>query len=133
MDHAAGGVALALLRSAGVSYLLQNHSSDLSVFAKLGAPGRALARRVLRGSSAFFCVNARQGAFAEGLLPGLRPTILPMGVAADLGPAAGSKPLRSARFAEGDVEGMPVSMPEALVSGRQVLAYDATNVRLLPE
>nr|WP_281241190.1 glycosyltransferase [Ruegeria halocynthiae] len=35
--------------------------------------------------------------------------------------------------AEGDVEGMPVSLLEALVSGKPVIASKATNIELLPE
>ncbi|MEM9797320.1 MAG: glycosyltransferase [Pseudomonadota bacterium] len=84
-----GIVALALSRSLGLPYVLQNHSSDLSVFTKLGAPGRALARRVLRGAEAFFCVNSDQAVFARRLVPELRPNVLPMGVSLDLDAAAG--------------------------------------------
>ncbi|MEM6549922.1 MAG: glycosyltransferase [Pseudomonadota bacterium] len=209
-----GLVAFALRRFAGVPYVLQNHSSDLAVFAKFGRPGRALARLILRRCSAFFCVNSDQGAYAQSLMPGLSPTVLPMGVSLDLPRSSRSQSPQSARYAvgtisrlskkkgihhlidaaerlaaegrhftlgiagdgedarelmaqprasdsrflgflsgaekadffgdcyamafpsidaDGDVEGMPVSLLEALVSGKLVLASSATNIRLLPE
>lgn len=76
-----GVVAERLRRATGVPYILQNHSSDLSVFTKLGRPGRALARRILSRAEAFFCVNSMQRERAQDLLPGLACHVLPMGVA----------------------------------------------------
>ena len=76
-----GVVADQLKRATGVPYILQNHSSDLSVFTKLGKPGRALARRILRRAEAFFCVNSLQREMARDILPGLACAVLPMGVA----------------------------------------------------
>jgi glycosyltransferase involved in cell wall biosynthesis len=82
-----GLVAWRLKRATGVPYVLQNHSSDLAVFAKPGAPGEALARRILEGASAFFCVNRSQLDFACGLFEGeararfaAKAHVLPMGV-----------------------------------------------------
>ncbi len=86
-----GLVAWMLRLTTGTNYVLQNHSSDLAVLSKLGAPGRALARLLLRRSAHFFCVNAEQGEAALALFSGServamarRITVLPMGVRADL-------------------------------------------------
>jgi len=209
-----GLVALALNRFRGIPYVLQNHSSDLTVFGRLGGPGRALARAVLRRASAFFCVNSDQRAFARSLVPDLECNVFPMGVSLDperasrrgsvgdaefaigtisrlskkkgiqylidaaeilaaegrvfsLGIAGDgeyaaelkARPRRAAVHftgflsgdekagffgkchamafpsinAAGDVEGMPVSLLEALVSGKPVIASKATNIELLPE
>jgi len=76
-----GVVAEQLRRATNVPYILQNHSSDLSVFTKLRGPGRALARRILSRAEAFFCVNVMQRQRAQEILPGLACTVLPMGVA----------------------------------------------------
>lgn len=93
-----GLVAWRLKQAIGVPYVLQNHSSDLSVFLKLGAGGRAIARRVLRGAAGFFCVNAAQREFALSLFEGAerdafaaRCTVLPMGIAElpEAGPVGG--------------------------------------------
>lgn len=83
-----GLVAWHLHRATGVPYVLQNHSSDLAVFERLGGPGRALARAVLRDAAHFFCVNAAQREAALALFAGaeradfaMRCTVLPMGIA----------------------------------------------------
>ena len=212
-----GVVAWLLKRKFGIPYVLQNHSSDLSVFAKLGAMGRMLARSVMQDAMHFFCVNAAQREFALSFFEGVerdkfaaRCTVLPMGmVLPQTGPALGDdaydiatigrlsrkkginylisacealamrgiRPrvaiagdgedrallealvaradvtftgflagedkdrffLRSKHFAfpakaaDGDVEGLPVSLIEALCRGLPVLATRDTNIEMLPE
>jgi glycosyltransferase involved in cell wall biosynthesis len=212
-----GLVAWRLKRRFGIPYVLQNHSSDLSVFLKLGSSGRWLARTILRGADHFFCVNAAQKAFTLELFDGpereqfaRRITVLPMGISGiadlDAGDARGfdiatiarlSKKkgldylieaaeslaergirprigiagdgedraaleamVRNAdvtfpgflqgaekqaflaeaqrfvfpsRIADGDVEGLPVALLEALCRGKPVLASRDTNIELLPE
>ncbi len=76
-----GVVAQRLNRSTGVPYILQNHSSDLAVFQKLGRFGTLLARRILTNAQAFFCVNINQRHTAQEIVPGLLCNVLPMGVA----------------------------------------------------
>lgn len=215
-----GLVAWRLHRATGVPYVLQNHSSDLAVFERLGGAGRALARAILRDAAHFFCVNAAQRDAALALFDGMgqalererfaaRCTVLPMGIAglpqtpdhggewdvATIGrlsrkkgldlligaaerlAARGIRPriaiagdgedrarlqamvrqadvhfpgfltgaekdrfLGSARSfafpalaADGDVEGLPVAVLEALARGRPVLASRDTNLAMLPE
>ena len=212
-----GVVAWLIKRLRGIPYVLQNHSSDLTVFLKAGAIGRRVARAVLSEAAHFFCVNAAQRDFALGLFEGAereafaaRCTVLPMGVAgATSAPAAGGERFDIAtigrlsrkkglnhlieaaerlarrgirprigiagdgedrallqdmvkdadvtfpgfltgeakerflaavdRFAfpavsaDGDVEGLPVALLEALARGRPVLASRDTNIELLPE
>ncbi|MGC1271988.1 MAG: glycosyltransferase [Croceibacterium sp.] len=83
-----GLVAWLLHRVAGIPYVLQNHSSDLTVFSRFGGVGRALARAILRDAAHFFCVNSSQRDFALALFDGAerdafaaRCTVLPMGIA----------------------------------------------------
>ena len=83
-----GLVAWMIARASGVPFVLQNHSSDLSVFLKAGPVGRRLAKRILRDAAHFFCVNAAQRDVAVGLFEGpereefaRRCTVLPMGIA----------------------------------------------------
>lgn len=212
-----GVVAWRIKRSLGIPYILQNHSSDLAVFAKAGSIGEKLARSVLLEAAHFFCVNARQRDEALALLApaqreafAQRCTVLPMGIgplpteqfapgrrhdiatigrlsskkginllilAAEMLAERGMRPsvgiagdgeersplealvsksdvrfvgfltgrekdhfLASAdRFAfpalaaDGDVEGMPVALLEALARGAPVLASRDTNVELLAE
>lgn len=92
-----GLVAWRLKAATGVPYVLQNHSSDLSVFAKAGGVGRALARRVLGEAAAFFCVNAGQRDFALSLVDGphraaldAKAHVLPMGTVLPDADIAGS-------------------------------------------
>lgn len=83
-----GLVARRLKRKLGVPYILQTHSSDLTIFGKLGSPGRRAARGMLEDAEHFFCVNAGQLDAArefhptigrEGAVTGA--SVLPMGVA----------------------------------------------------
>jgi glycosyltransferase involved in cell wall biosynthesis len=213
-----GLVAWRLKRKAGTPYVLQNHSSDLATYLKLGRAGKAMARAVLGDAAHFFCVNAAQRDFALGLFDGAergafatRCTVLPMGIAglrevaipqqvagfeiATIGRLSRKKGLNylieaaellaqkgirpsigiagdgedramlealvkqadvtftgflvgeekerflqtaqrfafPARAADGDVEGLPVAMLEALCRRRPVLASRDTNIELLPE
>ena len=86
-----GVVARWLGRATGVPYVLQNHSSDISVFSKAGSIGRAAARSIIREARAMFCVNKRQKDAAVELFdPSSRAdmaekiTVLPMGVGMDV-------------------------------------------------
>ncbi|OBV11141.1 glycosyltransferase [Erythrobacter dokdonensis] len=211
-----GLVARWLSQRTGIPYVLQTHSSDLAVFAKLGVAGRAMAAGLLRDAIRFFCVNSGQLEVAEGFLPAAerdslraKSSVLPMGVArlveadpsiggADLGTIgrlsrkkgldyliaaleelhqeglqprfeiAGDGEEREAlarrvnrsdtrflgfltgaekeaflascqrfvfpaRAHDGDVEGLPVALLEALMRGQPVLATQDTNIELLPE
>lgn len=209
-----GLVAWWLNRSMGVPYVLQNHSSDLRVFGKLGRIGNALARAIVRRARHLFCVNPHQREHALALFPddeviANKVSVLPMGVtppregpsgepaftfgtisrlskkkglhhfiiaadaladkgikppiaiagdgedAAELKQIARSADIRFPGFLTGDrkerfldetavfvmpsvaagddVEGMPVSLLEALCRGKRVIASRDTNIRTLPE
>jgi len=211
-----GVVARWVSKRTGVPYILQTHSSDLAVFAKAGAPGRGMARAILRDAKLFFCVNSGQLEAALAYLPAsdhddfrAKSSVLPMGVA-NLMPAdasvdgpdvgtigrlsrkkgldfliAATEALKEegvrlhlviagdgeekenlvarvdqsdTRFAgfvsgsqkeaflasckrfafpakahDGDVEGLPVALLEALMRGQPVLATQDTNIEMLPE
>ncbi len=86
-----GVVARRLSRTTKVPYVIQNHSSDLSVFFKAGKFGQAAARAIIREARTLFCVNQRQKEIALELFePSSRTDIarkifvLPMGVGMDV-------------------------------------------------
>jgi glycosyltransferase involved in cell wall biosynthesis len=216
-----GVVARRLSKATGVPYVIHNHSSDLSVFAKFGPPGINTARNVMRDALAMFCVNSSQKEYALSLfdadereLMAEKITVLPMGVILDAGADAPPAPGRTYRYdmgtisrlsrkkgldllihaaermgqsgirpaiaiagdgeerealktipaesnvhfpgfmtgeqkaaffretrhflfpasaSDGDVEGMPVALLEALCCGKMVLASRDTNITMLPE
>jgi glycosyltransferase involved in cell wall biosynthesis len=85
-----GLIAYLIKMICGTSYVIQNHSSDLEIFTRLGPLGRALARRIIRKSDKLFCVNAKQRNFALDLFEASerqelekKIVTLPMGVASD--------------------------------------------------
>ena len=85
-----GLIAYLLRLICGTPYVIQNHSSDLEVFSRLGPPGRSLARRIIRASDRLFCVNGRQRQYALNLFQASdrqqmhsKIVTLPMGVASD--------------------------------------------------
>jgi glycosyltransferase involved in cell wall biosynthesis len=216
-----GLVARRLSKATGIPYVIHNHSSDLSVFAKFGGFGVKAARDVMRDALAMFCVNSSQKDYALSLFDaGEREqmaekiSVLPMGVILDEGADAPPAPGRTYRYdmgtisrlsrkkgldllihaaeqlagkgmrpliaiagdgeerdalqklpansdihfpgfmtgtqkaaffaetrnflfpaaaADGDVEGMPVALLEALCCGKMVLASRDTNIMMLPE
>lgn len=85
-----GFIAYLLKLICGTPYVLQNHSSDLEIFSRLGPLGRALARWIITASDKLFCVNSRQRTFALNLFKSSQRAemeskivTLPMGVASD--------------------------------------------------
>lgn len=85
------GLVARLLRARlGTPYVLQNHSSDVAVFDKLGRPGRAAARGIIANAQAMFCVNREQKLHVEALFAeperreiAAKVAVLPMGVKAE--------------------------------------------------
>lgn len=84
-----GLVACALKRALKIPFVLQTHSSDLTVLSKLGSLGRRLARNLLNACDVFFCVNSNQLTYANSLLGAAereefasKAHCLPMGVEA---------------------------------------------------
>ncbi|MGB5485721.1 glycosyltransferase, partial [Parasphingorhabdus sp.] len=218
-----GLIAYLMKLICGTSYVIQNHSSDLEIFSRLGPIGRAFARKIIRASDRLFCVNAQQRKFALNLFDASerielekKVLTLPMGVASDfaredessydseapfqfdlgtisrlsrkkglpflieavsglnrdglevstgiagdgedrdaLVAAAGSAEIEFTGFLQGtdkkkffeqtkifvftsvaagsDVEGLPVSLLEALCLGKMVIASRDTNIEMLPE
>ena len=93
-----GLVAWCLHRSDGVPFVVQNHSSDLRVFAKFGSVGKLAAQAILRSARRFFCVNPEQRKFALDLFTeaeadavAQKMTVLPMGVQTPNAPLADGK------------------------------------------
>ncbi|SIO22547.1 Glycosyltransferase involved in cell wall bisynthesis [Parasphingorhabdus marina DSM 22363] len=89
----------------GTPYIIQNHSSDLAVFSRLGGPGRALARTIIRASEKLFCVNSAQRRAALDLFPAAQRAqmehkilTLPMGVESDFAAADQSRYDETADF-----------------------------------
>lgn len=81
-----GLVARLLKASVGTPYVLQNHSSDVAVFDKLGRPGRSAARSIIANAQAMFCVNRAQKLHVESLFTkpiAAKVAVLPMGVKAE--------------------------------------------------
>jgi glycosyltransferase involved in cell wall biosynthesis len=85
-----GIVARRLSKTTNIPYVIQNHSSDLSVFAKFGSVGIAAARAVLRDALVMFCVNSSQKEYALSLFDlaerhrmAEKIIVLPMGVVLD--------------------------------------------------
>lgn len=213
-----GVVAWLLHKTHRVPFMLQTHSSDLSVLTRLGAPGRMFARMLIRDARRYFCVNRDQADAALALFSAeeragieAKLTVLPMGVGDEVcDQPAPSRPrfdfcflgrltakkgvnaflaaaqslatkrpdlsigmagdgelrdeilstgfvghlhyagfisgrqkiefLNNSRFAvfpsistNGDVEGLPVALLEALCMGKIVAASRDTNIELLPE
>jgi glycosyltransferase involved in cell wall biosynthesis len=82
-----GLVARWLSKRTGTPFVIQNHSSDLSVFSKFGNFGRETARNIVRDACAMFCVNSNQKRDALDLFTPTeakqietKMTVLPMGV-----------------------------------------------------
>jgi len=211
-----GLVAFALNKRLGTPYVLQNHSSDLTIFDKLGRIGRHLAGAVIRNAQRMFVVNSIQREHAISIFPrGSRDwaanhiVVLPMGVSPPAVPdsaqpkfdfatisrlsrkkgidhlirAASTLASRGVKFTvaiagqgedeerlknlakeapisfkgfltgaakeqflndarvfivpsvatQGDVEGMPVALLEAMCRGKQVIASKDSNIACLPE
>lgn len=82
-----GLVARWLSQRTGIPYALQTHSSHLTVFARRGRPGKAMAVALLRDATRFFCANSGQLAAALDYLQAAehaalraKSSVLPMGV-----------------------------------------------------
>ena len=211
-----GLVAFILNKRLGTPYVLQNHSSDLTVFDRLGRFGPGVAAAIIRGAKRLFVVNSIQREHALSLFPAElqeraaeKVVVLPMGVSPPINSATSSRkvdfatisrlsrkkgidhfiratqqlaesgvkfsaaiagegedaeelkalakstPIRFAGFLtgeekesflndtrilvvpsvadQGDVEGMPVALLEALCRGKQVIASKDSNITYLPE
>ena len=83
-----GLVARFVSKRAGIPYILQTHSSDLTVFARAGGGGKSLAATLLKDAARFFCVNSGQLDAALGFVREsyrgelmAKSSVLPMGVA----------------------------------------------------
>lgn len=86
-----GVVASWLCKTTGAPYVIQNHSSDVSVFNRAGSIGRSVARAIIRGAQQMFCVNSRQKIDALELFAASARSevddkiiVLPMGVGMDV-------------------------------------------------
>ena len=86
-----GLIAYGLWLSMGVPYVLQNHSSDMTVLLRADSLRKALARKLILRAFGFFCVNEVQKAQALDLFEpdqqseiAEKMTVLPMGVGLDV-------------------------------------------------
>ena len=86
-----GLIAYGLWLSIGVPYVLQNHSSDMTVLLRADGLRKALARKLILNALGFFCVNKVQKAQALDLFEpnqhseiAEKMTVLPMGVGLDV-------------------------------------------------
>ena len=89
-----GLVARCLHWQTGIPYVIHNHSSDLTVFSRFGAVGRAVACSIVRECRAIFFVNRKQMDYALSLFRTddqiaikRKAATLPMGVNFDSVPA----------------------------------------------
>ncbi|MCY4333424.1 MAG: glycosyltransferase [Litoreibacter sp.] len=124
-----GLVAHRLNRVLGVPYILQNHSSDLAVFEKLGRVGRAQAQSVLNGAQAFFCVNSAQREAALRLCPDIACHVLPMGVSLDLSQTEPVTKRESAKYVLGSVSRLSRKKGiDHLIAALELLASQGTMV-----
>ena len=89
-----GLVARCLHWQTGIPYVIHNHSSDLTVFSRFGAVGRAVACSIVRECRAIFFVNRKQMDYALSLFRTddqiaikRKVSTLPMGVNFDSVPA----------------------------------------------
>lgn len=94
-----GLIAYLVHKMTGVSFVLQNHSSDLRVFGKIPF-GRSLAGRIIRCAKKLFCVNSILAKEAQELLESTNNTesihkvvVRPMGVR-DFKKIEGNLPLK---------------------------------------
>ena len=126
-----GIVAHRLNKITGVPYVLQNHSSDLAVFSKLGGVGRAIARKILRNARLLFCVNTQQREAARALLPDLECHVLPMGVALDVSHIATPMQASDCHYAIGSISRLSKKKGlDHLIAAAELLAEKGRRMRV---